>query len=148
MQLPTYIIGTVQTKAYRLLREHVYSVLTQFDLTPTYWSMLGIITQAQDGIRHTEIARAMHVKPPLITIMARQLEEQGIIQKVQNQFDGRAKLLAVTPKGKSLIKMVEADLHKTLDELLLGLDEQELVTYHKVLTTIIANDERLQNRGI
>src|SRR5580698_3480568 len=100
MNLPTYITGTVQTKAYRVLREHVYEVLSEYDITPSYWSMIGIIMQARDGVRQAEIAQAMHVKAPLITIMARQLQERSIIQSVQNQFDARAKLLAVTPEGK------------------------------------------------
>lgn len=147
MNLPTYITGTVQTKAYSLLREHVYSILTQYELTPTYWSMLGIIMQARDGVRQAEIAEAMRVKAPLITVMARQMEERGIVQSVQNQFDARAKLLAITPEGKKIIKTVEAALHQTLDQLLSGLTEKDLIAYHKVLTTIIANDAAIKKQG-
>lgn len=141
MNLPTYITGTVQTKAYRLLREHVYGVLEQYNLTPTYWSMLGIIAEARDGVRQAEIARQLHVKAPLITVMAQDLQKRGIIQSVQNQFDARAKLLAITPEGKIYLKAVELTLGKTLKQLLYGLTEKELTTYHKVLTTIITNAE-------
>lgn len=147
MDLPTYIIGTDQTKAYRLLREHVYSVLTQYDLSPSYWSMLGIIIQARDGVRQAEIARSMRVKAPLITTMARQLQSKGIVQSVQNQFDARAKLLALTPNGKKFMKIVETELHADLSKLLVGLTENDLMTYHKVLTTIIANDELLKSQS-
>jgi DNA-binding MarR family transcriptional regulator len=146
MNLPTYITGTVQTQAYRVLREHVYEVLDQYELTPTYWSMLGIIFEARDGIRQAEIARALRVKAPLITIMARELQERGLIQSVQNQFDARAKLLAVTPEGKKHIKTVEAALNKQLHQLLYGLTKSDLVTYHKVLTTIIANDANFRQQ--
>ena len=147
MKLPTYITGTVQAKAYRLLRERVYGVLMQYGLTPTYWSMLGIIIEARDGVRQAEIARQLHVKAPLITAMAHDLQKQGLIQSVQNQFDARAKLLALTPKGKKHVKVVELELRKTLDQLLAGLTEKELITYHKVLTTIITNDEAIQKQG-
>lgn len=144
MNLSTYITGTAHTRAYRLLREHVNDVLTKHRLTPTYWFMLGIILQAQDGIRQVEIARTMHVKAPLVTAMARQLQQRGIIQSVQNQFDARAKLLAVTPKGRKLMKTIEAELNNELSQLLGGLTEQDVITYHKVLTTIIANDSDLK----
>jgi DNA-binding MarR family transcriptional regulator len=147
MNLPTYITGTTQTKAYRLLREHVYSVLDQYELTPTHWSMLGIIMQARDGVRQVEIAHALHVKPPLVTAMVRQLQDRGIVQSVQNQFDARAKLLAVTADGKKFMKTVETDLNKTLARLLVGLTENDLITYHKVLTTIIVNDAALRKQG-
>ncbi len=147
MDLPTYISGNVQTKAYRLLREHVYSVLSQYELTPTHWSMLGIIMQARDGVRQVEIAHSLHVKAPLVTIMVQQLQKRDIIQCVQNQFDGRAKLLAVTPAGKKYVKAIEIDLNKTLNKILAGLTETDLIAYHKVLTTIVANDAALRKQG-
>jgi DNA-binding MarR family transcriptional regulator len=147
MNLPTYLTGTIQTQAYRLLREQVYAILGQYELTPTYWSMLGIILEARDGVRQAEIARALGVKAPLITIMARELQQRGLIQSVQNQFDSRAKLLALTPEGKKYMKTVETALHKRLNQLLVGLTENDLVTYHKVLTTIITNNSVLQKQG-
>jgi DNA-binding MarR family transcriptional regulator len=147
MNLPTYMTGTIQAKAYRLLREHVYAVLEQYELTPTYWSMLGIIIQARDGVRQAEIARKLHVKAPLVTIMARDLQKRGIITSVQNQFDARAKLLAVTPEGKKYIKTIDTALNKSLNKLLGGLTEKDLISYHKVLVTIITNDEALQKQG-
>jgi len=140
MHLPTYVTGNVQTKAHRLLREHVYAVLTQYGLTPTYWSMLGIIHEAQDGVRQVEIARLLHVKAPLITTMSQNLQSKGIIKSVQNQFDARAKLLAITPEGKKFTKNVETSLNNELAALLNGLTEADLQTYHRVLTTIIDND--------
>jgi MarR family transcriptional regulator for hemolysin len=144
MNLPTYITGTMQTQAYRLLREHVYAVLAQYELTPTYWSMLGIILEARDGVRQVEIAKAMNVKAPLITAMAKQMEERNILQSVQNQFDARAKLLAITPEGRKLMKQVETELYHALGKLLTGLTEADLITYHKVLTTIVANDAAIK----
>lgn len=148
MSLPTYIVGTAQTRAYALLRENAYSVLNQYELTPTLWSMIGIIVEARDGVRQSEIARAMNVKPPLITIMVRDLEGKGILQSVKNQFDSRAKLISVTPKGKKMVKAVEIALSKNLGQLLIGLTEDELLTYHKVLTTIITNGNRIKRTGV
>lgn len=144
MELPTYMTGSVQTKAYAILRENVYDVLEKYDLIPSYWSMLGIIIEARDGIRQADIAKAMNVKPPLITVMVRKMQARGIVQTVQNQFDARAKLINITPEGKKLIRSAENDLHKRLDSLLKGLTENDLLTYHKVLSTIIANSKELK----
>jgi DNA-binding MarR family transcriptional regulator len=139
MKLPTYITGTVQTRAYAILRESVYSVLSKYELTPSLWSMLGIILDARDGIRQADVARLMNVKAPLVTVMVRQMEGRGLIQTVRNQFDARAKLLSVTAEGKKMIKVIETELHIELDKLLTGLTETDLITYHRVLTTIILN---------
>jgi hypothetical protein len=51
MKLPTYITGIIQTRAYAVLREAVYDVLSKHNLTPSLWSMLGVIVEARDGIR-------------------------------------------------------------------------------------------------
>ena len=139
MNLHTYISGTIQTRAYRLLREQVIGVLSEYQLTPTYWSMLGIIFNSRDGIRQTDVASALHVKPPLVTMMTKELQSRELITSVTNQFDARAKLLTTTPAGKKYIKTVEAHLSKVLEGLLVGLTEAEMLTYQKVLTTIIAN---------
>jgi DNA-binding MarR family transcriptional regulator len=148
MNLPTYIAGALQTRAYAVLRKHVYAVLTTHDITPSHWSMLGIIIEARDGIRQSEVAKALNVKPPLVTVMVRYLEERGLIQTVPNQFDARAKLLSVTPEGKKLIKQTDSELNKQLDRLLTGLTEKDLIAYHKVLSTIVANDKTIKSTGI
>lgn len=147
MNLPTYITGSTQTKAYRVLREHVRSVLREYELTPTHWSMLGIILQAKTGVRPVDIANSLHVKAPLVTAMAQSLEERGLVKSVQNQFDARAKLLAVTPRGKRFVKNVDTALSELLGQLLKGLTESELTAYRKVLTTIISNDAVLKQHG-
>lgn len=141
MNKPTYITGTVQALAYRILRSHVAGVLEAYDLTPTHWAMLGVIVEARDGVRQAEIAKALHVKPPLITNMAKLLEDKGVMQSVTNQFDARAKLLALTPAGKKFVKTVETDLNDHLQQLLQGVTAADMEIYHKVLVTIIANDE-------
>jgi DNA-binding MarR family transcriptional regulator len=140
MNLPTYLIGTIQTRAYVILRANVFNVLNSNDITSTHWTMLSIILEAKDGIRQADIAKKMNVKPPLITVLVRQMEKRGLLQIVANQFDARAKLLSVTSEGKKFTKSVEIELHKVVDKLLVGLTENYLITYQKVLNAIIVND--------
>ena len=140
MSSPSYNIGIVQSLAFRILREHVYEALSQYELTPTYWSMLGIIADARDGVRQVEIAEALRVKAPLITVMVRELEERKLIKVVPNQFDARAKLIALTQAGKKYMKTVETTLQTELSQLLDGVTEADMHTYKKVLSAIVAND--------
>lgn len=142
MKLHTYINGTIQSRSVRLLRQRVIAILSTYDLTPTYWSMLGVIFEARDGIRQTDVANALQVKPPLVTMMTRELQSRDLIKVVPNQFDARAKLLTTTPAGKKYVKGVETALSKMLEGLLEGLTESDMLTYQKVLTTIIANGNK------
>ncbi len=142
MKLNTYITGTIQTRAYRLLRQQVIDVLSVYNLTPTYWAMLGIIMDSRDGIRQTDVAKLLQVKPPLVTMMTRELQSRGLIISVTNQFDARAKLLTTSVAGKKYVKTIETNLSKVLDNLLKGLTEEDMLTYQKVLTTIITNSNK------
>ena len=142
MKLNTYITGTIQTRAYRLLRQQVIDVLSVYNLTPTYWALLGIIMDSRDGIRQTDVAKLLQVKPPLVTMMTRELQSRGLIISVTNQFDARAKLLTTSVAGKKYVKTIETNLSKVLDNLLKGLTEEDMLTYQKVLTTIITNSNK------
>lgn len=148
MQTPTYITGTIQTTAYRILRDHVRATLSKRQLTPTSWSLLGIIAQANNGVRQIEITQALHMKPPQVTLIVRRLEKDGYIRRAQNQFDARAKLLVLTPKGKRFLRSMETQLTNTLGVLLDGLSEHDLLAYQKVLKTIIANHDLLQASSV
>lgn len=138
---PSYLSATLQTTAYRILREHVYAVLGKHHLTPTTWSLLGIIAEAKNGIRHTEIANKLYMKPPQVTHIVQQLQAEGVVTSVANQFDGRAKLLVLTNKGKRFVRRTEEEMRVQLGTLLDGLTENDMVIYDKVLRTIVMNDE-------
>lgn len=142
MNLHTYVNGTIQARSYRLLRQQVAGVLDVYNLNTTYWAMLGIIYEAKDGIRQTDVAEALQVKPPMVTVMARELVKQGYIISVTNQFDARAKLLKTSAIGNKFVKQVETHMSKMLDTVLQGLTEADMAVYHKVLKTIIANSSQ------
>ncbi|HVW23093.1 MAG TPA: MarR family transcriptional regulator [Candidatus Saccharimonadales bacterium] len=129
----------LQTQVDRLIRERSAEAVREYGLTLSQWGLLGLLAEARDGRRHTDIAEVLCVKPPLVTAMSKQLLKRGLIQSVTNQFDARAKLLALTSDGRKFIIQVETTLGRHLNELFNGLTKQELADYQKVLRTIIAN---------
>jgi DNA-binding MarR family transcriptional regulator len=143
MNLPSYLSGAIFTKAYRVLRNHVIICLARYELTPTTWSLLGIVVTAQDGIRLKEVASKLGVKAPLVTMMAHGLIERELITRIPHPIDKRAKLLVMTQKGKRFVKAVENELSTELSYLLRGLTEDDLDTYKRVLDTIISNGSEL-----
>ena len=144
MNIPSYVSGTIYVTAYRTLRGRIAACLQRYELTPTIWSMLGIVMQARDGVRLNEVARILDVKAPLVTMIANDLIDRGIIRRIPHHIDKRAKLLVMTPKGKTFVKNVEKDMEKELNYLLHGVTEAELKAYKKVLDTIIANGENVE----
>jgi DNA-binding MarR family transcriptional regulator len=143
MNIPAYLTGTTQARAHRLLRMHVYGVLERYELTPTHWSILGMINESKSGLRSSEIAVSMHVKAPLVTMITHELVVRDYVISVPHHYDGRAKLLVITPAGKRFVKTVEANLREILGKLFAGLSDTELATYNKVLQTMITNGEQM-----
>jgi DNA-binding MarR family transcriptional regulator len=137
-----YQDGALQVKAYRLLQAHVYGSLEGFGINPTQWFVLGYIQEHKKGVRLTEVATLLSVETPLITMMADKLEQQGLVKRTSHPTDGRAKLLVLTQKGTDLLPKIEQQVREGLAAVLKGVSGAELITYQKVLKTIIANTER------
>ncbi len=88
------------------------------------------------------VAEKMGVKAPLVTMLAGDLIERGLIVRVPHHTDGRAKLLVATAKGKKLAVQVEAELSIEIARLMYGTSTDEAVVFQKVLETIITNAAR------
>jgi DNA-binding MarR family transcriptional regulator len=69
------------------------------------------------------------------------LAKKNIVKRIPNPVDTRAKLLVITPYGKSLVKTIEDSLNTTLIPLLNGLSKDELSVIQKVLEVIIKNED-------
>ena len=139
MTIPSYLSGALFMKAYKLLRIEVATCLQTYDLTPTSWILLGIIKQAQDGIRLAEVAALMSVKAPLVTTIAQSLIAQGHLELMAHHSDGRVKLLILTPSGKDFIRKVELTMDALLTDMLDGANKAELNGFKKVLETLVSN---------
>jgi DNA-binding MarR family transcriptional regulator len=142
MNMPSYMSGSIFMKAYRTLRMRVATRLQAHELTPTMWSLLGVVISARDGIRLSEVAHVLEVKAPLVTMLSHKLIDRGYIKRIPHHIDKRAKLLVITPKGKAFMKTVEADLSDELSRLLDGVSDDDLHAYQHVLDAIIKNSQR------
>ena len=142
MHIPTYLTGAIFAKSYKALREAVTKGLAKHGLSPTAWTFLGAVAHAPNGMRLVELAERLGVKAPFVTALAHDLVERGLVERAQHQFDKRAKLLVLTRKGKQFVADVESDVEAELRTLLVGLSDEDLRAYQKVLETIVRNSDR------
>lgn len=139
MNLPTYTSGLLFTKAHKIVRARIYTVLEEYELSPIHWSILGTTSQAQEGIRLTNVAALIGVKAPMITTEANALITRGLIKRIPHHTDGRAKLLVATTAGNKMAGEVEARLNTEVGHLLHGLTKSDVAAFQKSLETIIHN---------
>jgi DNA-binding MarR family transcriptional regulator len=139
MQNQSYENGLLFSRAHAAVREYIYNILSQYNLTPSYWAILGAVVNSEEGIRFTSIAKQMGVKPPLITMLAKDLIEQGLINRLPHHSDGRAKLLVPTAEGKKLAPIIEEKVSQAIAQLMKGVNSDEALIFQKVLETILHN---------
>lgn len=139
MPQPTYTSGLLFTQAHKAVRARMYTVLEKYGLNPSYWAILGAAVQAPEGIRLASVAKQMDVKAPLITMLAGDLIEKGLITRIPHHTDGRAKLLVATAKGRKLAVQVEAEVSTEISRLMHGVSVSEAQIFQKTLEIILAN---------
>jgi len=140
MNIPTYTSGILQVKAHRILQGRVTQILSAFHLNPTEWSILGLIFESKNGVRHAEIAKILNVETSLITMLVNGLVEKQLVERYGHPKDRRVKLLYLTQKARVLIPQVEKTLREALYSLLTGITKEDLDAYRRVLEAIVINE--------
>jgi MarR family transcriptional regulator for hemolysin len=136
----SYQMSLLLTRAYRILRAEVYRCLDEYELNPTQWSLLGLVVEARDGIRQSEVASALGVKAPLVTMLVDKLAARELMVRIPNPVDTRSKLLVITPRGKTLVKTIETALVGHLLPLVEEVSEENMQAFRMVLGTIVKNE--------
>jgi len=146
MNIPTYLSGLLQVKAYRVLQMMAQEVLQHFDLKPTQWSIMGQLYANKAGLRAADVAEALGVEGALVTMMVQELVKRDLIAKTAHINDGRARMLKLTLKGRAVVDHIERVLNANLKQLLHGVTSDDLLAYQRVLETIIANSHTSELR--
>jgi len=73
-----------------------------FELRPVEYTILSLINENPDG-SSAQLAQALAVTAPNITMWIDKLEGRGLVQRTRNETDKRAQHLRLTPKGTALV---------------------------------------------
>src|ERR671922_3121304 len=76
------------------------------EVRPSYGSILIPLFEA-DGLRIGEVARRARLSKQTLTTMVRLLERDGLVERQPDPADGRASLLFLTPRARSLRPIAE-----------------------------------------
>ncbi len=105
------------------------------EMRPVEFTILQLVLE-NPSASATQLARALAVTTPGITIWLDKLEERGLVQRVRSDIDKRKQDLRVTPKGQAQVATALERLHEADRELLAPLSEGErrmlLELLHKV----------------
>jgi DNA-binding MarR family transcriptional regulator len=136
--LNAYSTGLLQGKAYRALSHHLTQALFPYKLSIPEWKLLGQLYEKGE-MRLAELADLLDVRPPLVTKLVDSLEARGMLLRIRDPEDSRARLISATREGKLVIPKAEHAVKQAMVALLQGVTRDNLLNYLRVLAQIVDN---------
>jgi MarR family transcriptional regulator for hemolysin len=131
--------GTVVARAARQWRRAVDRNLQPFGLTEATWLPLIYIARAPVPMRQKDLAAALTLDGSSVVRLLDALETSGLIERREGDPDRRAKTIALTARGLSIIQQVEAVSREVRNATLIGLSDDDLRTATRVLELVCQN---------
>lgn len=79
----------------------------------------------KDGLTNAEIAELLDIRPSSVTAQVKNLEQEGLVERRQAEYDGRVSLVFLTEKGREE-ENKRSEFHDDLSETIFGnLSEEE-----------------------
>ncbi|MBP6041746.1 MarR family transcriptional regulator [Candidatus Saccharibacteria bacterium] len=134
-EFTTYQAGVLQARAYRNLREFMASELKQYGYTMMEWSLVGLVYDytAEGGARVSQLAKLLDVETSLVTNMLNVLEGKGLIERIVDEKDKRARRVISTHKSEADVKKIEKVLRKDMKTWMGVVSPRQLLGYVKTL---------------
>lgn len=142
--IPTYRIGLLQTKAYKVIMGTTARILSKYSISNTEWVALGLIYDHPDGLRSAYLAKMMGIEQPFITLIAVKMGEYGYFKIITDPSDRRAKIIKITPKGKLAVRKIESNLSNEMQKLVELASAEQARVYLSVLQ-LLANQSSKSN---
>lgn len=133
--MTTALSGMLQVKAYRILRQHVNEVLSQFNISLTEWAIICEVHKNKK-MRLAEIAAFLEVESPLVTNLIDDLLKKKFVSRKNDKNDKRAKVVTVSKHALEMLPKIEENIRRKMETILSGITEEELQIYFKVLGAI------------
>jgi DNA-binding MarR family transcriptional regulator len=109
-------------------------------MSPSQLAMIEFAASNKNcGIQ--EMAEALNLSTPTVSISVRQLESTGLIARKPHPQDGRAVQLSLTPQGQDIYRQVHSFRHQKIEKLLSGLSPEERETLVGLLEQAIHSAE-------
>jgi MarR family transcriptional regulator, transcriptional regulator for hemolysin len=112
---------------FRLWRAHhtrTAEALDSIALTPPLFALLNVIG-AREGAIQQELGSALGIDRSTMVALVDQLEGEGLAKRRPSATDRRAREIAITPKGRRLLKQAKGLISGVEDEVLAGLSAKE-----------------------
>lgn len=131
------------------LKQFIAAKLRQMEipLTPEQFILIDLLWN-QGSMSQQQLADQMQKDKNSVTKLVDALERKGFVVREQNRLDRRSNTLVLTEKAEALKHGAKQKGISILDEMLVGIDEEELrsflVTLHKLNRNMTPSESELE----
>lgn len=143
MQSPGFHIGFVS----QALRNNITKRFNDngFDITFAQWPMLVTLWHFED-LSQNAVSKMMQRDKTSVARMLSGMEKHSLISRKIDPNDRRNKLINLTDKGKELVSQLVPIMHNFVDDMCLGMSNEEINTLNLLLDKIFTNIEGVSLR--
>jgi DNA-binding MarR family transcriptional regulator len=124
--------GQLFFRLWRASHTRVAAALESIGLTPASFGLLNVLG-AREGAMQQELGAAMGVDPSTMVALIDGLEGAGLAKRKPHPKDRRARVVAITPKGRRTLERGRTLAAQVEDEVLGGLRSDERKELLKLL---------------
>jgi DNA-binding MarR family transcriptional regulator len=115
------------------------------DMTMPQWRALGQLVESPNGLSQAALATLIETDPMTTSKILRLLETRGLIERLPDPADSRAKIVRATPPVTEMVagmRAVAQDLHETMLEGISEADREMLVRTLNKISDNLAGQSR------
>ena len=128
----TEFAGQLFFRLWRATHTRTAEVLGSVGLTPALFALLNVVG-AREGAIQQELGSALGIDRSTMVSLIDQLESAGLATRRPSATDRRAREIALTPKGRRLLRQARGLIAQVEGEVLAGLTAEER---HELLTLL------------
>lgn len=110
----------------------------ELGISPIHWSVLGALSRssAEHGMSFSDLTNYLGVSRQNLDGVLKRLERDGVVERVINCQDRRAKIVALTAQGQALWSTLQTDFFEFYQQALGGLAFDDLATLIHLLNKV------------
>lgn len=144
---PRFRFGLRLAEVSRLWRHELDARLRPLGLSTARWVTLVNLAANPSGMTQNALAIRVGIKGPSLVRQLDLLEADGWVERRDSPADRRVKLVFLTPKGEPVIETIAAIGRRLRDELMQGIDEEEIRTCVALLDRMKLRLHALEGRA-
>ncbi|HZP61194.1 MAG TPA: MarR family transcriptional regulator [Opitutaceae bacterium] len=133
MHLVLHVLSTAQA-----LEKAGQRIFKPHGLTVAQFNVLNLLAARPEGMRASDLAKALVVDPSNITGLLKRLNRAGYLQELASPTDARQRIVALSGKGRRLWRQAHPAYERKLKEFEAKIAESDRRAVEKVLTLMDA----------